>query len=115
MSAMLALISASRSATTQGAHTLVPVGLVTVSDMMAAPATVSPLIIFFFFPKVYASCMDASIFFLLLDINECTAGSSSCHQNCHNAVGSYACSCYSGYRLNSDGVSCRGKAMNYNF
>ena len=58
--------------------------------------------------------MDESIFFLL-DINECTTGSSRCYQNCHNAVGSYACSCYSGYRLNSDGVSCRGKAINYNF
>ena len=55
--------------------------------------------------------MDTNFF--LLDINECSAGSDRCHQNCHNAAGSYACSCYSGYRLNSDGVSCRGKAMNY--
>ena len=50
-------------------------------------------------------------FFFYLDIDECREGSDRCHQNCHNAVGSYACSCYRGYRLNSDGVSCRGKAI----
>ena len=40
MSAMLALISAGRNAATRGARTHVPVGLVTVSDMMVAPAMV---------------------------------------------------------------------------
>lgn len=46
-----------------------------------------------------------------LDIDECREGSHRCRQSCHNAVGSYACSCYRGYRLNQDGVSCRGKAV----
>lgn len=109
MSAMLALTGASRNATIRGDHTHVPVGLVTVSEVMAAPATVLP------FSKSLCIMHGHKYFFFLLDINECTTGSNRCSQNCHNAVGSYACSCYSGYRLNSDRISCRGKAMNYSF
>ena len=43
------------------------------------------------------------------DVNECTAGIHQCAQNCHNNVGSYSCSCTSGYRLNADGRRCDGK------
>ena len=32
-----------------------------------------------------------------------------CAQNCHNTVGSYNCSCYTGYRLNADGFACDGE------
>ena len=45
----------------------------------------------------------------LPDIDECSEGIYNCEQNCHNSVGSYACSCNSGYRLDGNGVTCRGK------
>ena len=43
------------------------------------------------------------------DIDECTEGTDRCSQNCHNTVGSYTCSCNTGYRLNADGVTCDGR------
>ena len=45
---------------------------------------------------------------IISDIDECSEGSHRCEQNCHNAVGSYACSCDTGYRLNEDGLTCTG-------
>ena len=32
-----------------------------------------------------------------------------CEQSCHNTLGSYTCSCISGYQLAADGKSCLGK------
>ena len=43
------------------------------------------------------------------DIDECREGTDQCAQNCHNTVGSYTCSCQTGYRLNPDGRRCDGK------
>ena len=45
--------------------------------------------------------------FLLLDINECQQG--RCSQVCTNTIGSYKCSCYSGYQLSDDSHTCIGK------
>ena len=45
------------------------------------------------------------------DIDECSEETDRCNQNCHNAVGSYACSCYRGYRLREDRVTCIGIAI----
>lgn len=47
---------------------------------------------------------DCSI--VCIDINECTEGSDGCAQTCSNQVGSYTCSCLSGYRLASDRRGC---------
>ena len=44
-----------------------------------------------------------------VDIDECAEGTDGCAQNCSNTIGSYTCSCGSGYRLASDGHSCNGK------
>ena len=44
-----------------------------------------------------------------LDIDECSEGIDRCDQNCHNSLGSYACSCDSGYRLDDHGMTCNGK------
>ena len=44
----------------------------------------------------------------LPDVDECTAGTDSCQHNCVNTVGSYTCTCNSGYSLNGDGQSCSG-------
>ena len=40
------------------------------------------------------------------DINECAEAVDQCSQNCHNTIGSYNCSCNTGYRLNMDGLGC---------
>ena len=44
------------------------------------------------------------------DINECNSNKGNCQQSCHNSVGSYRCTCGSGYSLMADGRSCAGKA-----
>ena len=36
-----------------------------------------------------------------------------CEQNCRNTLGSYNCSCNTGYTLNSDGYLCHGACMQY--
>ena len=43
-----------------------------------------------------------------IDIDECTEGIDRCDQNCHNAIGSYACSCDNGYRINNT-FTCNGR------
>ena len=52
------------------------------------------------------------IYYLSLDVNECTNGDSSCEHSCHNTDGSYTCSCDSGYSLTSNKKSCSGKHNN---
>ena len=50
------------------------------------------------------------VFFpLLLDVDECAENSHKCHGNayCNNTVGSYNCTCNSGYSGN--GFNCTGK------
>ena len=49
---------------------------------------------------IYFSLID-------IDINECD-GAHPCIQICNNTPGSYVCDCNPEYRLNSDGISCRG-------
>ena len=44
--------------------------------------------------------------FIIADIDECARGIDSCNQTCTNEIGSYSCSCGSGYRLSSDGHGC---------
>ena len=43
------------------------------------------------------------------DINECASSNGGCAQVCTNSVGSFQCSCNSGYTLNGDGRTCSGK------
>ena len=42
------------------------------------------------------------------DINECVRGTHNCDQNCHNTIGSFHCSCNTGYFLSVNGYSCNG-------
>jgi len=46
---------------------------------------------------------------MLVDIPECLRNKGGCQHRCHNTVGSYYCTCYSGYQLRSDKHLCRGK------
>lgn len=51
---------------------------------------------------------DITLYNHVLDIDECSEDSDGCEQNCANTVGSYTCSCNTGYNLASDGRSCTG-------
>ena len=42
------------------------------------------------------------------DVDECNENIHRCDQNCHNANGTYACSCDNGHRLGLDGITCYG-------
>lgn len=58
----------------------------------------------------YVPCKIGIIMHRLhLDIDECGEKKNLCNQTCSNSVGSYNCSCESGYRLAKDGISCNGK------
>ena len=48
----------------------------------------------------------------IADIDECSEGTDSCNtarSSCLNTVGSYNCSCASGYEDSGDGKTCNGK------
>ena len=47
-----------------------------------------------------------SLFFDLTDFNECNV-EGSCSQMCNNTIGSFSCSCLSGYELRPDGRTCK--------
>ncbi|XP_019620833.1 PREDICTED: uncharacterized protein LOC109467329 [Branchiostoma belcheri] len=40
------------------------------------------------------------------DINECSAANGGCDHVCTNTIGTFHCSCVTGYNLNADGASC---------
>lgn len=42
-----------------------------------------------------------------IDINEC-AGYNDCHQFCNNTIGSYFCSCWEGFHLETNNKTCAG-------
>ena len=42
------------------------------------------------------------------DVDECTAGTDNCTQNCDNTDGSYTCSCDGGYTTTDNGMTCDG-------
>ena len=46
---------------------------------------------------------------LLSDVDECKDQNGGCGHNCSNTVGSYHCSCLSGYTLNTTDNTCEGK------
>lgn len=46
--------------------------------------------------------------FIHSDINECNENTDACDHRCSNTIGSYTCSCRTGYRLASDGLTCNG-------
>lgn len=43
------------------------------------------------------------------DIDECQAGVNSCSQNCSNSEGGFACTCFTGYTLLDDTITCERK------
>ena len=43
-----------------------------------------------------------------IDVNECASSNGNCSHICTNTIGSYYCSCITGYQLNVDGKTCNG-------
>ena len=62
---------------------------------------------------MYLSCMILFIHFYSDEL-ECGTGNGGCEQNCVNTVGSYTCSCNTGYTLDSDGHNCESE-NDYNY
>lgn len=60
--------------------------------------------------KNYHKCK--LIIILAVDIDECRENTDGCVQICSNTIGSYACSCNSGYRLATDRHACNGTLSN---
>ena len=63
-------------------------------------------LIMFPFLKYYGTMSYEIALFPLSDINECDEQISGCSQMCTNNVGSFDCSCYSGYTYNSGTNTC---------
>ena len=58
----------------------------------------------------YISLLSIIIISIVIDINECR-NIADCEQMCVNERGSFHCDCTAGYRLNSDGISCKGERV----
>jgi len=54
--------------------------------------------------------VNITLWFCLLDINECDESSSDCDQICTNTPGAFTCSCHSGYTL-TDGNCIEGECI----
>lgn len=61
-------------------------------------------------PNIWTKSFE-KIFFVLVDINECTTEEHGCEQMCVNTVGSYFCMCRDGYFLYQDERTCLGKML----
>ena len=46
----------------------------------------------------------------LLDINECNTTNGGCEHICTNTIGSFNCSCDTGYQLDENGLNCSGES-----
>ena len=48
---------------------------------------------------------------LITDIDECSRDIDGCEHNCNNTVGSFACSCNTGYALIPNSKNCIGESL----
>ena len=69
--------------------------------------------------KVYYATSNATLAHYhsmqLSDIDECALNTDGCAHNCFNIIGSYTCSCRTGYSLATDRQSCEGIIMYHNY
>ena len=49
----------------------------------------------------------------ILDINECSTNNGGCQHMCTNSIGSYTCSCNTGFTLDIDNHGCIGTCRLY--
>ena len=52
--------------------------------------------------------LDTYLYIVSTDIDECSIGSNSCSQLCQNTIGSFDCSCQTGYIIGEDNKTCSG-------
>ena len=57
---------------------------------------------------VFNFCNCLKFIVILLDIMECKDSLHNCSQVCVELQGEFSCTCYDGYELLEDGVSCKG-------
>ena len=110
MNAPTVSTSVSKTVRTRLGRTLVAVGPATGLELMAQAAVVRAcacIIVCGPFTNVIHCCLSFTP--MHADINECTTGTHQCAHNCQNTIGSYTCSCRTGYRLASNGRSCYGR------
>ena len=48
-----------------------------------------------------------------IDIDECLMDNGGCVHVCNNEMGTFSCSCTTGYELQPDGITCTGEKINY--
>ena len=48
---------------------------------------------------------------MVLDTNECGNANGGCEHYCNNTVGSFTCSCNTGFELAEDNLNCTGKKL----
>ena len=47
------------------------------------------------------------------DVDECSIEENNCQQLCNNLPGTYNCSCYTGFMLNNDNITCSGRNLEH--
>lgn len=68
----------------------------------------------YFFQSKALDLLYLTSLYACTDINECTEGTDGCAQTCRNTIGSYTCSCMSGYRLANNSLGCNGQCKSNN-
>ena len=48
---------------------------------------------------------------LSIDVDECNTANGGCEHSCTNTIGSFICSCDTGYQLDENGLNCSGKSL----
>ena len=59
----------------------------------------------------YMCNLSCVLISFIADIDECSLDNDGCEHNCINTVGSFFCSCNTGYALTLDGKNCTGEWM----
>ena len=47
--------------------------------------------------------------FVVVDVDECATNNGGCHQTCNNTIGSFSCSCLTGWMLSANNKACDGE------
>ena len=72
--------------------------------LMDRPAMVSECITLCIMETVHNYCID---------VDECLMDNGGCVHVCNNEMGTFSCSCTTGYELQPDGITCTGENINY--